>query len=325
LLEYLRAYILTQISDTSIEDNSTRELIASRVALEFKDGDYVNLGIGIPDYSVNFIPEGVDILIHSENGILGMGPDSPPGQEDPDVLNASKEAITYVKGSSLFSSSDSFGIIRGGHLDLSILGALQVSQTGDLANWCIPGKMMKGIGGAMDLVAGVKRIVVATSHVTKDGKPKIVKSCTLPLTGGRVVDTIITDLAVFQVKKDGSGLLLTEYAPHTTVEEIRAKTEADFEVSPNLKFIKYSPMKSTETEPWDAHAAASPCQLKSLYGLYELLKANNEFKAALKEAVKTAGSPISPNVLSVVAKQNPDLVRAVKSNQNKFMRMIENM
>jgi 3-oxoacid CoA-transferase subunit B len=173
-----------------------------------------------------------------------MGPDPPKGQEDPDLLNASKDPVTYVKGSSVFSSSDSFALIRGGHLDVSVLGALQVSQSGDIANWCIPGKMMKGIGGAMDLVAGVKRIIVAITHVDKNGKPKILKQCKLPLTGARVVDTIITDLAVFQVKKDGSGLLLTERAAHVTVEEIRAKTEADFEVSPTLKMIQYLPLKS---------------------------------------------------------------------------------
>jgi 3-oxoacid CoA-transferase len=342
---------LTPITtDTGSADNAERALIASRVALEFKDGDYVNLGIGIPDYSASFIPEGVNVLVHSENGVLGMGPDPPEGHEDPDLLNASKEAITYVKGSSLFTSSDSFAIVRGGHLDVSVLGALQVSQTGDLANWCIPGKMMKGIGGAMDLVAGVKRIVVATSHVTKDGKPKIVKQCSLPLTGARVVDTIITDLAVFKVKKNG-GLVLTERALHTSIDEIRAKTEADFEISPMLKLIDYSPMKSSvekEVKPErrsevDAEATPiddddipvfSPGQLRDMAELYKIVRGQKCVMNALKGAMaapstastSAAGDKVpavSPEVLSIVSKQGPALATAVKANQKLFVKMME--
>jgi Coenzyme A transferase len=208
-----------------------------------------------------------------------------------------------------------------------VLGALQVSQTGDLANWCIPGKMMKGIGGAMDLVAGVKRIVVATSHVAKSGKSKILKSCTLPLTGARVVDTIITDLAVFQVKKDGSGLLLTEYAPHTTVEEIRAKTEAEFEVSPNLKLIQYSPMKTVALEhaEEEAHPVFSHEQLKDLTELYDILRKQKDFAVALKGAMGTSVDAIPPAALSMVAQQNPALATAVKANEALFMKMMKQL
>jgi 3-oxoacid CoA-transferase subunit B len=305
---------------------SERELIASRCALEFKDGDYVNLGIGIPDYSANFIPDGMNVLVHSENGLLGMGPDPTEEEEDADLLNASKGPVTYMKGSSVFSSSDSFAIIRGGHLDISILGALQVSQSGDLANWCIPNKMMKGIGGAMDLVAGCKRIIVATTHVTRDGKPKIMKQCSLPLTGTRVASMIVTDLAVFQVKKDGSGLLLTEYAPHTTVEEIRAKTEADFEVSPTLKHIEYSPMNATHAaalaKPKEAPPAPAADEPKDLAGMFEILKKHKDF-ATLKGVLKgSMGSMMLPTVLPMIAKQSPALAAAIKADKKAFLKMI---
>ena len=236
---------------------SARETIASRCALEFRDGDCVNLGIGIPDYSANFIPDGVDVLVNCENGLLGMGPDPDENEEDPDLLNASKGPVTYVAGSSVFSSSDSFGLIRGYHLDLTIIGALQVSGAGDLANWCVPGKMMKGIGGAMDLCSGVRRIIIATTHCTRDGKPKIVRECTLPLTGKGVADMIITELAVFKVRK-GESLLLVEHHAGVSVEEIRSKTAADFEVSLDLAEMRFSPMNRKHASVKAGAKAAAP-------------------------------------------------------------------
>ena len=205
-----------------------REQIAARAARELQDGFYVNLGIGIPTLVANFIPQGMNIQLHSENGMLGMGPFPFRGEEDPDLINAGKETITQIPTSSFFDSAMSFGMMRGGHIDITILGGLQVSPRGDLANWTIPGKMVKGMGGAMDLVAGVPKVVVVMEHTAK-GESRIVPECTLPLTGREVVDLIITDLAVFEVKKGPEGFLrLLEIAPGVQIEEIREKTAADF-------------------------------------------------------------------------------------------------
>jgi 3-oxoacid CoA-transferase B subunit len=208
----------------------TRDQIAARAAQELKDGFYVNLGIGIPTLVANMIPEGMKVTLQSENGMLGMGPFPYEDEVDPDLINAGKQTITELKGTSYFSSADSFGMIRGGHINLSILGGMQVAENGDLANWMVPGKMIKGMGGAMDLVAGVPRVVVIMEHLEKSGEPKFKHSCSLPLTGKGVVDLLITDLGVFEIDRKGGGAVLTELAPGVTLDEIKAKTEASYTV-----------------------------------------------------------------------------------------------
>ncbi len=210
----------------------TRDDMAARAAKELRDGFYVNLGIGIPTLVANHIPPDMSVTLQSENGMLGMGPFPFEGEADPDLINAGKQTITELPDSSYFSSADSFAMIRGGHIALSILGGMQVSMDGDLANWMVPGKMVKGMGGAMDLVAGVRRVVVVMDHVEKSGAPKLLRRCTLPLTGKGVVDLLITDLGVFEIDRKGrGGVTLIERAPGVSVEEIRARTEAPFTIA----------------------------------------------------------------------------------------------
>ena len=209
----------------------TREDMAARAALELQDGFYVNLGIGIPTLVANYIPDGMSVTLQSENGMLGMGPFPFEGEADADLINAGKQTITELAQSSYFSSADSFAMIRGGHINLSILGGMQVAENGDLANWMVPGKMVKGMGGAMDLVAGVRRVVVVMDHCEKTGAPKVLKRCNLPLTGAGVVDLLITDLGVFEIDRKVGGMRLTALATGVSLDEITAKTEAEFVVA----------------------------------------------------------------------------------------------
>lgn len=218
------------------KDADKRERIVKRIARELRDGFYVNLGIGMPTMVANYVPAGIQVVLQSENGMLGIGPYPLEGQEDPDLINAGKETITEMPGTAYFSSADSFAMIRGGHIDLSVLGAMEVDEEGSLANWMIPGKMVKGMGGAMDLVASARRVIVAMEHTTREGQPKLLKKCTLPLTGSRVVDTIVTEMAYIRVTP--TGLVLEEIAPELTFEDVQRATEAKLIAGPELKTMQ---------------------------------------------------------------------------------------